>query len=304
MSKILTVFGATGNQGGSVIKTILADPALSKEFKIRGVTRDVSKPAAQALSAKGVEMVSADMSSQDAVAPALKDAHTVFLVTNFWESLSKDVEVGHGKTVTDAAKAAGVQHLIFSSLLNVSKITKGRFTNVKHFDGKAEVEDYIRASGIPCTFVLAGAFMQNFFQQIITKNEDGSYTVAMPCHPTKAQFPMFDAAGDTGKFVKAAIKNKPSGRRILAATNYMNPEEITKEFGEVMGKPASYYQLPAETFKSYLPEPIKEEMYENLMLFENEGYYEGASLDESLALLDEEPTTWKHFVEQNKQNWQ
>lgn len=303
MSKILTVFGATGNQGGSVIKTILADPVLSKEFKIRGVTRDVSKPAAKALSEKGVEMVVADMSSQEAVAPALKDAHTVFLVTNFWETMSKDVEVGHGKTVTDAAKAAGVQHLIFSSLINVTKVTKGRLSHVKHFDGKAEVEDYIRASGIPCSFVLAGAFMQNFLQQNIQKNEDGSYTIAMASHPTKAQFPMFDAAEDTGKFVKAAINNKPSGRQILAATNYMTPDEIAKEFSEVIGKPASYYQLDAETFKSYLPEPAREELYENMMLFENEGYYEGKPLDESLALLDEKPTTWKAFVEQNKQVW-
>lgn len=303
MSKIITVFGATGNQGGSVIKAILADPVLSKEFKIRGVTRDVSRPSAKALSEKGVEMILADMSSQESVAPAVKDAHTVFLVTNFWESMSKDVEVGHGKTVADACKAAGVQHLIFSSLINVTKATKGRLTHVKHFDGKAEVEDYIRASGVPCSFVLAGAFMQNFLQQNINKNEDGSYTITMPADPKKAQFPMFDVVEDTGKFVKAAINNKPSGKRILAATNYMNPEEIAKEFGEVIGKPTSYYQLDEATFKSYLPEPMREELYENLLLFEGEGYYEGESLDESLALLDEKPVTWKAFVEQNKQTW-
>lgn len=303
MSKILTVFGATGQQGGSVIKTILDDPILSKEFKIRGVTRDASKPAATALTVKGVEMVSGDMSSAEGVASAVKNAHTVFLVTDFWSTLSKKTEVSQGKTVTDASKAAGVEHLIFSSLVNVTKVTNGRLPNVSHFDGKAEVEDYIRMSGIPCTFVQPGLFMQNFLQQMFYKNDDGSYTLNMVSDPQKAQVPLFNPAADNGKFVKAAIKNKPSGKRILAATTYATPEIIAKEFGEVVGKPTHYNRLDEATFKSFLPEPVQQEMYENMVLMEQEGYYGGGSLEDSLALLDEKPTTWKEFVAENTQSW-
>jgi uncharacterized protein YbjT (DUF2867 family) len=201
MSKILTVFGATGNQGGSVIKAILADAVLSKEYKIRGVTRDTSKPASQALAAKGVEMVSADMSTADKAAPAVQGAHSVFFMTNFWESMSADVEVSQGKAVTDASKAAGVKHIIFSSLLNVSDISNGRLTHVSHFDGKANIEKYIRNSGVPATFVLPGFFLSNLFDSI-RKNEDGSYGWALPVNGDKARIPVFDAVTDTGEFPK------------------------------------------------------------------------------------------------------
>jgi uncharacterized protein YbjT (DUF2867 family) len=199
MSKILTVFGATGNQGGSVIKAVLADPVLSKEYKIRAITRDASKPAAQALAAKGVEVVSADMSSKASVAPAVQGAHTVYLVTNFWESMSANKEIAQGKAVTDASKAAGVQRIIFSSLINVTEASGGKLSHVSHFDGKANIEKYIRDSGVPAAFVLPGFFMSNLIN-FIKKNEDGSYTYALPVSGDKARVPIFDAAGDTGQY--------------------------------------------------------------------------------------------------------
>ncbi|KAK3059618.1 hypothetical protein LTS18_010424 [Coniosporium uncinatum] len=83
MTKVITVFGATGIQGGSVIKAILADQSLTKEFSIRGVTRDVSKPNAQALAKQGVDLVTADMNSKESITSAIKGSHTVFLVTNY-----------------------------------------------------------------------------------------------------------------------------------------------------------------------------------------------------------------------------
>lgn len=136
------------------------------------------------------------MSSVEAALPAVTGAHTVFLVTNFWESMNKDTEVNQGKAVTDACKQAGVKHLIFSSLRNVTEISNGRLPNVTHFDGKAEVESYIRASGVPATFVLPGLFMSNFFQ--FFNKQDDTYTLAWPVNLDKAQVPLFDAASDTG----------------------------------------------------------------------------------------------------------
>ncbi len=82
MSKIITVFGATGNQGGSVIASIQGNSKLASEYKIRGVTRDPSKPKGQALAEKGVELVKADLSDKDSVIKAIEGSHAVFAVTN------------------------------------------------------------------------------------------------------------------------------------------------------------------------------------------------------------------------------
>lgn len=137
------------------------------------------------------------MSSQEAAAPAVKDADTVFLVTNFWESMSSEAEIAQGKAVTDASKAAGVKHLIASTLIDVTETSKGKLPSVSHFDGKAKIEQYIRKSGIPSTFVLPGFYMSNFFE-MIRKNEDGSFGLFFPVNGDKARVPVFDAAEDTG----------------------------------------------------------------------------------------------------------
>jgi uncharacterized protein YbjT (DUF2867 family) len=119
----------------------------------------------------------------------------VFLVTNYWETVNKDVEVSQGKNVADVSKEAGVSHLIFSSLLHVTKNSNGRLKNVPHFDGKAEVEDYIRASGVPATFFIPGYFMSNY-KDMLQRGEDGSYTLAYPIGP-EAKLPLIDIS-DTG----------------------------------------------------------------------------------------------------------
>lgn len=228
MSKIITVFGATGNQGGSVIDSLLSDPVVTAEYKVRGVTRDTSKPTSQRLASRGVEMVpvcvspflseflqhnrpspddddriadvgsQADMGSADDTARAVAGSHTVFFVTNYWEHMSREKEVGQGKMVADACKKAGVKHVIFSSLIDVTKATKGRLPHVEHFDGKAEIEQYIRDSGVQGTFVMPGFFMSNFFGTI-KKGADGKYTFSLPVSGSKAQIPMFDSGKDTGK---------------------------------------------------------------------------------------------------------
>ncbi|OJZ79543.1 hypothetical protein ASPFODRAFT_213248 [Aspergillus luchuensis CBS 106.47] len=299
MSKLLVVFGATGNQGGSVIRHVLSDPTLSKEFKIRGITRDATKPAAKQLFEKGVEVVIGDMGDGDSLAAAVQGAHTVFLVTNFWETASKTTEVAQGKAVVDACKAAHVQHLIFSSLINTTKASRGRLSHIHHFDGKAEVEEYIRQIGVPATFFLPGTFMSSF-KDLIHQQDDGSYLFTLPVGDN-ARLPLFDAAGDTGLFVKAIIKNRGSliGERVYGATDYYSPTQMVQEFSKVTGKVANFLTVPAETFKSFLPPPISEEIYENMELLADPGYYAGASLEGSLALLDQPPTSWKAFVEQN-----
>jgi hypothetical protein len=102
----------------------------------------------------------------------------------------------------------------------------------------------------------------------------------------------------------AAIKHYPSSinQRILAATEYYTPSRIMSEFSEVTGKPAASVQIPSEVFKSFLPHAAQE-LLETMLLLEKPGYYDGADLSESLGLLSEKPTTWKTFVEHNKDMW-
>jgi uncharacterized protein YbjT (DUF2867 family) len=126
----------------------------------------------------------------------LKDSHTVFLVTNYWETANPKTETTQGKNVADVAKEAGVQHLIFSSLLNVTKTSGGRLTDVPHFDSKADVEQYIRDIGVPATFYLPGYFMTNL-EMMLQAGEDGTLTWALPIGKD-AKFPMIDIKADTG----------------------------------------------------------------------------------------------------------
>lgn len=305
MSKLLTVFGATGRQGGSVIRTVLADSALSQQFKLRGITRDVSKPDAQALTAKGVEVISADMTSVSSLVKAITGSHSVFLVTTPTFTENSDLELTQGRNVADAAKKAGVQHLIFSSLLNVTKTTGGRLKDVPHFDHKAQVEQYIRSLGLPASFVLPGYFMSNYTSMgMIRKGEDGVFTLAYPVGED-AQFPLVDIDADMGKYVGIALKNpsKTQGSQILAATDYYTPTRILKEFEEVTGQKTRFVRVDNDTYKSFMPGYLGLEMLENHLFVENPGYYNGKSLKESQGLLADagfKPTTWKDFLQQNK----
>lgn len=127
---------------------------------------------------------------------AIDGSHTVFLVTNFWETMDVKQEIAQGRNVADAAKKAKISHLIFSSLPSVSKASNGALTNVAHFDGKADIEEYMRSTGVPSTFFLAGYYMSNY-TQLFNKLEDGSYLLAYPVGPD-TKFPLLDAAADTG----------------------------------------------------------------------------------------------------------
>lgn len=104
MSKLLVIFGATGKQGGSVIEALLATP--SSPFKLRGITRDPSKPNAKALTDRGVEMVAADVDDKASLVSAMKGAYGVFAVTDYWASMNMAKEIQQGKNIADAAKVS------------------------------------------------------------------------------------------------------------------------------------------------------------------------------------------------------
>lgn len=146
--RLLTIFGATGNQGGAVIDVILADPELQQKYSLRGVSRNASSRSAQTLVQKGVEMVSATVNDIDSLRAAVRGSYGVFGVTNFWDKdvMSKTIEIQQGKNIFEACKAENVTHFVFSALPRVEKLTDGALKHVEHFDGKAVVAEYVEAN--------------------------------------------------------------------------------------------------------------------------------------------------------------
>ena len=155
--KLIVVLGATGNQGGSVVETFLSEPG----WRVRGITRNTTSPKAQALASRGVEVVEASMDVTDTLSSAFKDANTIFSVSNFWEGYfnpanASKVKPGQAlnawaaenesqqlKNVIDAAaKVPTLERFIFSAISNASKWSKGKYTHIYHFDGKANAEEY------------------------------------------------------------------------------------------------------------------------------------------------------------------
>lgn len=302
--KIITVFGATGNQGGSVARTFLQDPKLKADWTVRAVTRDTTKPAAQKLAAQGAQVVSGDLDSSPTLIAAMTGATAVFGVTNYWEHLDKARETTQGKNLVDAAKATNVSHLIWSSLPNVTKLSKGTLTHVYHFDSKAEVEEYARASGVPSTFFHAGFYMSNVPSMMMRPGADGAWTFAMPI-PEEAPVPVYDTE-DTGKYIKAAILNREAalGKQILGATEYMTLGEMVDAFKKVFpeaGKTARYEQVTDEAHRGVLlqsgmPEFVVEDLMENFEMFRRFGYYFGEGLDETHKLVEDKLTTYEEFL--------
>ncbi|MGE5377034.1 MAG: NmrA/HSCARG family protein, partial [Bacteroidota bacterium] len=150
--KIIAVTGATGQQGGAVARKLLADG-----WKVRALTRDVNKPAARALAQAGAELVAGDMDSRADLEAAFQGAYGVFSVQNFWlPNVGYEGEIRQGRNVADAAKAAGVQHLVYSSVGSAH-----RGMGQKHFESKWIIEQYIHTLGVPYTILRPVAFMDN-----------------------------------------------------------------------------------------------------------------------------------------------
>jgi uncharacterized protein YbjT (DUF2867 family) len=186
---------------------------------------------------------------------------------------------------------AGVQHFVFSSLLNITELSGGKLAHVKHFDSKAKVEAYVREIGIPASFFLPGFYMSNLPGKMLRQlPPNNDWTLGLPI-PTSSPVPLLDTADDTGKFVKGILLNreKALGKRIYGATDYYTVAEIVKEFQEQYpeaGKTAKAVELPHEVFKGILakagtPEESAEELLQNMRLMNEFGYYGGADLKES-----------------------
>ena len=254
MSKVLAVFGATGQQGGSVIDYVLNDPVLSQKYKIRAITRDVNSEKAKQLK---VEVVQGDVLNRASLETALTGAHTVFAMTTSFGPDALEAEYSSGKTIADVAVEKGAEYIIFSTLPSVREISGGKYTKVTFFDAKAKAEQYIRRLHIKSAFIAPGSFMENFqnSHHFLAPRQapDGTYSIALPTSPT-AQLPLIDVVRDTGKFVGAILAepDKYEGKTFCAATALYSFEEIVTIMSKATGKTIVYKQIPLEDFKQSL----------------------------------------------------
>ncbi|WP_175950877.1 NmrA/HSCARG family protein [Burkholderia sp. BCC0405] len=160
--KTIVVFGATGRQGRGVVNALLDQGG----YTVRAISRDTGSDQARRLAARGVEVVAADLNVADTLASALSGAYGVFLVTNFWDPATGTSEYDQVRNVVDAAKSAGVSHVVWSTLPNVHEISGGRY-EVSHFTNKARANSMIASAGFPYySFVEAPFFFQNFLAQM------------------------------------------------------------------------------------------------------------------------------------------
>ena len=266
MSKLVAVFGATGKQGGSVVSYVLKNLAL--EYKVRGITRDVNSPGAQALKKQGVEVVAADLCDPPTIEAALRGVDSVFSLSVMGASNGLG-EFEQGKLIADSAMRQGVKYLIWSTLPSVEKISQGRFRNVKHCDEKAKVEDYIRGLQIKSSFVVPAFYFQNFTRYLKPVPIDGGFGVFNIMKPN-TKFPCIDIDNDFGAFVGVILSSPERfvDKKLLASNGLFSFGDLSEGLTKASGKSVKYIQILVETFKTYLPPPVADAVVEMFKFFD------------------------------------
>src|SRR3954447_14739025 len=176
----IAVVGGTGAQGGGVVDALLA----SGQYAVRVASRNPASPSARALEKRGVQVVKGDLLEPGSLRAAFEGAHGSFVVTNFWDPTQAQNETEIGIAAVKEARAAGVQHFIWSTLPNAEKLSGGRL-KLPHFTDKARVDDAVEAAKFPRhTFVQAPFYFQNFLGMLAPQTlPNGVRGWAVPMNP-------------------------------------------------------------------------------------------------------------------------
>jgi uncharacterized protein YbjT (DUF2867 family) len=240
VGRVILVSGATGQQGGAVSRSLL-----EQGFAVRALTRDPEKAEARELADLGVEAVGGDLEDRSSIERVLDGVYGVFSVQQFME-VGVEGEVRQGVQLADAAKAAGVEHYVYSSVGSAHKDT-----GIPHFESKWEVEEHVRASGVPYTVLRPVFFMQNW--EYMREPILGG-TLPQPLDPDKP-FQMIDAE-DIGVFAAMAFEDPEGwiGREVDLAGDELTMPEIADTFSRVIGRNVDYVQVPWEGFEEQMGE--------------------------------------------------
>jgi uncharacterized protein YbjT (DUF2867 family) len=257
--KIITVFGATGAQGGGLARAILSDK--NSPFAVRAVTRDINSDKAKELSQLGADVVAADIDDKQSVENALKGAYGAFFVTFFWAHFSAEKEKAEVAIFTEAAKQADLQHVIWSTLEDTREyvpLSDNRMPTlhgqykVPHFDGKGESDKLFIAAGIPTTFLLASFYWDNFiyFGAGPKRGEDGVLALTLPIGDAKMAG---IASEDIGKCAYGIFKKGTElvGKRIGIAGEQLTGNEMADGLSKSLGEKVIYNKVPAEVYRGF-----------------------------------------------------
>jgi uncharacterized protein YbjT (DUF2867 family) len=257
--KIIAVFGATGAQGGGLARAILNDK--NSEFAVRAITRDTNSDKAKALAAMGAEVVAADIDDPKSMQKALEDAYGAYFVTFFWAHFSAEKETAEAKNMAEAAKLAGLKHVIWSTLEDVRNYVplsddrmptlQGKY-KVPHFDGKGEADHFFTDAGVPTTFLLASFYWENlaYFGAGPKRGQDGVLAITFPMGDKKLSG---IAAEDIGKCAYAIFKKGPSlaGKRIGIAGGEPTCKQMAESLTKALGEEVRYNEVSPDVYRSF-----------------------------------------------------
>jgi uncharacterized protein YbjT (DUF2867 family) len=256
---LVTVLGATGKQGGGLIKAALARP--SAPYRFRAVTRKPDAPAARQLAERGVEIVHADLDDPVSLQRAFENTHGVFAVTNFWEHLSPDTELRQARHIAQASARAGVAHVIWSTLEDIRQVPgiersglptlMGKY-KVPHYDAKGEANAFFRAAGVPTTFLYTSFYWDNLidFGMAPRRLPDGGLGFVLPMGDRK--LPGI-AAADIGPCALALFERGvgTAGQEVGVAGGHLTGAQMARALGEVLGEPVRHVSPSFEEYAGY-----------------------------------------------------
>jgi uncharacterized protein YbjT (DUF2867 family) len=257
--KIIAVIGATGAQGGGLVRAIQADR--SGSFAARAITRNPNSEKAQTLKASGVEVVTADADDAGSLERAFAGAYGAFCLTNFWEHFSAEREVTQASNQAHAAKKAGLQHVIWSTFEDTRKwipledsrmpTIKGKY-KVPHFDGKAEANEIFRELGVPTTYLLTSFYWDNliYFGAGPQRGPDGVLAVTFPMDDKK--LPSI-AVEDIGKCALGIFKRGKEliNKTVGIAGEHLTGQQIATALTEALGQEVRYNNVSPDVYRSF-----------------------------------------------------
>ena len=257
--QVITVFGATGAQGGGLARSILADH--DGPFAVRAVTRDTSSPAARTLAAAGAEVVAADLGDAAAVARALDGAYGAFFVTFFWAHFSPERELAEARTMAGAARQAGIRHAIWSTLEDTRRwvpLAESRMPTlmgkykVPHFDAKGEADQFFRDAGVPTTFLLTSFYWDNLihFGMGPKAGADGVLEFVLPMG--NAKLPGI-AAEDIGRCTHGVFRRRDEfvGQTVGIAGEHLTGAEMATALTRALGREVRHADVPPEVYRGF-----------------------------------------------------
>ena len=257
--KIIAVVGATGAQGGGLTRAILNDK--NGSFAVRAITRNVSSDKAKALADAGAEVVAADLDDVKSLKKAFEGAHGAFCVTNFWEHFKPEKEISQARNMAQAAKDAGVKHVIWSTLEDTREsiplsddrmpTLMGRY-KVPHFDGKGEANAIFKELGVPTTYLLTSFYWDNFihFGMGPKKGADGKLAITFPLGGRKLAG---IAAEDIGKTAYAIFEDGEEmiGKTVGIAGGHLTGEQMAKSLSKALGQPVTYNAVSPAAYRAF-----------------------------------------------------